>query len=157
MLAILFSFFMTTVSNAQSLQVVPSPPLALPDLKGDTIRLTDFLGKVVLVDFWASWCGPCRVANKGMVKLYNKFKERGLMILGVSLDENVLAWQKAIKKDGLKWKQVIDLKAWDSSVATAWDVNFIPASFLIDREGNIIAHHVEGKALEELIAKELSK
>lgn len=149
----------TTTSNfiAQPLPVVPAPELSLPDHKGDIIRLTDFAGKVVLVDFWASWCGPCRVANKGLVKLYSQFATKGLVILGVSLDESIDAWQKAIRKDGLKWVQVIDLKAWDSPVAAAWDVNAIPANFLIDREGKIVAHHLAGKELEAVIARELEK
>lgn len=142
---------------AQPIQIIPAPALALPDQKGDTLRLSDFRGKVVLVDFWASWCAPCRVANKGLVKLYSQFENKGLVILGVSLDESTEAWQKAIRKDGLKWRQVIDLKAWDSPVAAVWDVNAIPASFLIDREGNIVAHHLAGKELEMAIARELKK
>jgi peroxiredoxin len=142
---------------AQPLQVIPAPALALPNAKGDTLRLTDFSGKVVLVDFWASWCAPCRVANKGLVKIYSQFSKKGLVILGVSLDESNEAWQKAIRKDGLKWIQVIDLKAWDSPVAAAWDVNAIPANFLIDCEGNIVAHHLAGKELESAIAQALEK
>jgi peroxiredoxin len=142
---------------AQPHQVIPAPALALPNAKGDTVKLTDFSGKVVLVDFWASWCAPCRVANKGLVKIYSKYSKKGLVILGVSLDESTAAWQKAIRKDGLTWLQVIDLKAWDSPVAAAWDVNGIPASFLIDREGNIVAHHLAGKELEAAIARELEK
>ena len=157
LLAALLIFFTINKSYAQPIQVIPAPALALPDQKGDTLRLADFSGKVVLVDFWASWCGPCRIANKGLVKLYSKFEDKGLVILGVSLDESPEAWQKAIRKDGLKWRQVIDLKAWDSPVAAAWDVNAIPASFLIDREGNIVAHHLAGKDLEEAIARELKK
>jgi peroxiredoxin len=143
--------------NAQPLQVIPAPAIALPTSKGDTVRLKDFAGKVVLVDFWASWCAPCRVANKGLVKIYSQYAKKGLVVLGVSLDESTEAWQKAIRKDGLKWLQVIDLKAWDSPVAAAWDVNGIPASFLIDREGNIVAHHLAGKELEAAIARELEK
>lgn len=157
LLAALLIFFTINKSYAQPIQVIPAPALALPDQKGDTLRLADFSGKVVLVDFWASWCGPCRIANKGLVKLYSKFEDKGLVILGVSLDESPEAWQKAIRKDGLKWRQVIDLKAWDSPVAAAWDVNAIPASFLINREGNIVAHHLAGKDLEEAIARELKK
>jgi len=153
----LLIFLMTHNLFAQPIQIIPAPALALPDQKGDTLRLSDFRGKVVLVDFWASWCAPCRVANKGLVKLYSQFENKGLVILGVSLDESTEAWQKAIRKDGLKWRQVIDLKAWDSPVAAAWDVNAIPANFLIDREGNIVAHHLAGKDLEAAIARELKK
>ena len=150
--------FLTFINlNAQPLQVIPATSLALPNAKGDTLKLTDFSGKVVLVDFWGSWCAPCRVANKGLVKIYSQYSKKGLVILGVSLDESTVAWQKAIKKDGLTWLQVIDLKAWDSPVAAAWDVNAIPASFLIDREGNIVAHHLAGKELEAAIVRELDK
>lgn len=156
-MAALLIFFTTYQLFAQPIQIIPAPVLALPDQKGDTLRLADFRGKVVLVDFWASWCAPCRVANKGLVKLYSQFEEKGLVVLGVSLDESIESWQKAIRKDGLKWKQVIDLKAWDSSVAAAWDVNAIPANFLIDREGNIIAHHLAGKELEMAVAAALKK
>ena len=157
MLATLLIFFISYQLFAQPIQIIPAPTLALPDQKGDTLRLAEFRGKVVLVDFWASWCAPCRVANKGLVKMYSKFEDKGLVILGVSLDESTEAWQKAIRKDGLKWRQVIDLKAWDSPVAAAWDVNAIPANFLIDREGNIVAHHLAGKDLEAAIARELKK
>ena len=157
MLATLLIFFISYQLFAQPIQIIPAPTLALPDQKGDTLRLAEFRGKVVLVDFWASWCAPCRVANKGLVKLYSKFEDKGLVILGVSLDESTEAWQKAIRKDGLKWRQVIDLKAWDSPVAAVWDVNAIPANFLIDREGNIVAHHLAGKDLEMAIARELKK
>lgn len=143
--------------SAQPLQVIPAPAIALPTSTGDTLRLTDFAGKVVLVDFWASWCAPCRVANKGLVKIYSQYSKKGLVILGVSLDESTAAWQKAIRKDRLKWLQVIDLKAWDSPIAEAWDVHAIPASFLIDREGNIVTHHLAGKELEVAIVRELEK
>ena len=146
-------FFATKLLTAQPVQVIQAPAIVLPDSKGNIVQLSDYRGNLVLVDFWASWCGPCRVANKGMVKIYERFKEKGLVMLSVSLDTNKLSWERAVKKDRLDWTQLIDVKAWKSEVAAAWDVNYIPASFLIDQEGNIVADHLEGRELEILIAK----
>jgi peroxiredoxin len=122
--------------------------LSLPDLKGQVVSLSALKGKVVLIDFWASWCGPCRRNNPRLVKLYNKYHEKGLEIYGVSLDENSEDWKKAVQHDKLKWIQVIDDKGWEATSAAAYGVEMIPSSFLIDRQGVIRSMNAEGSELE---------
>lgn len=129
----------------------PAPALALPDKKGQPIDLQSYRNRYVLVDFWASWCPPCRVFNKTLVKLYDRYHPMGFDILSVSLDENKQAWLKAIRSDRLSWKQVIDTTAWNSVAAKNWDVLGVPNSFLIDPEGNIIARNLHGVELEKKV------
>jgi peroxiredoxin len=125
--------------------------LSLPDINGKTVSLAELRGKVVLIDFWASWCGPCRHNNPRLVKLYNKYHQKGLEIYGVSLDENVGSWKRAVKHDKLEWIQVIDDKGWDSAAATLYGVDMIPSSFLLDREGVIRTVNAEGQDLENSV------
>jgi len=125
--------------------------LSLPDINGKTISLSELHGKVVLIDFWASWCGPCRRNNPRLVKLYNKYHQKGLEIYGVSLDENVNSWKNAVKHDKLEWIQVIDDKGWDSAAATLYGVDMIPSSFLLDRGGIIRTVNAEGPDLENSV------
>jgi peroxiredoxin len=125
--------------------------IALPSVSGDTIRLSSLKGKVVLLDFWASWCGPCRAANKQLVKLYPKFKEKGFEIFSVSLDVDKKHWTKAIAKDKIKWLQVMDGGGWDAKTVIQWNINAIPTSYLIDKEGKLIAADLEGKDLENML------
>ena len=122
--------------------------LSLPDLNGKTVSLSEFKGKVVLLDFWASWCGPCRHNNPRLVKLYNKFHDKGFEIYGVSLDEDSKSWKKAVRNDKLNWVQVIDDKGWDASSIAIYGINFIPSSFLIDKDGVIRTVNAEGSELE---------
>ena len=122
--------------------------LSLPDLQGQAVSLSALKGKVVLIDFWASWCGPCRHNNPRLVKLYNKYHDKGLEIYGVSLDENSEDWKKAVQHDKLKWIQVIDDKGWEAPSAAAYGVDMIPSSFLIDRQGIIRYVNAEGSELE---------
>ncbi len=136
----------------------PAPEIILPKPEGDAGKLSDLRGKVVLIDFWASWCGPCRRENPEVVRMYNRFREHGFEIFGVSLDRDRDAWINAIAKDGLTWTQVSDLKYWQSEAAKAYGVKSIPHTVLIDREGNIIARRLRGeslvKKLEEVLPGE---
>jgi peroxiredoxin len=117
--------------------------------QGDTIKLSDYKGKYVLVDFWASWCGPCRKENPNFVNVYNKFKDKGFNILGVSLDKSKDSWIKAIEKDQLTWKHISDLKFWDSEPAQLYCVRSIPSNVLIDPSGKIIARNLLGEELNK--------
>jgi peroxiredoxin len=133
----------------------PAPDFNGKTPKGETVRLSDYKGKYVLIDFWASWCGPCRAENPTVVQAYEKFKSANFDILGVSLDTDKGNWQKAIAKDGLVWNQISELKGWSSSIAQKYRVNSIPANFLVDPNGYIIASGLRGegllKKLEEVI------
>ena len=120
------------------------------DIEGKQVTLSNFYKgkKLVLIDFWASWCGPCRKENPNVVKAYSKFHSKGFDILGISLDEEKQDWIGAIKKDGLTWTQVSDLKGWESGVARLYNVTAIPTNFLIDGTGKIIATNLRGELLE---------
>jgi len=122
------------------------------------VKLSDFKGKYVLLDFWASWCGPCRAENPNVVKTFNQYKDKNFTILGVSLDteNSKAAWLKAIEKDGLTWTQVSDLKGWKNEIAQLYYVNSIPQNLLINPEGKIIAKNLHGEALEAKL-KEIFK
>lgn len=121
------------------------------------LSLSDLRGKVVLVDFWASWCGPCRRENPNVLKVYNTYKDKGFEILGVSLDNNKDRWLQAIKQDGLVWRHVSDLKYWQNEVAQLYGVRSIPHTILLDKDGKIIARNLRGPALEEKLAEIFNK
>jgi thiol-disulfide isomerase/thioredoxin len=112
---------------------------------------------VVLLDFWASWCGPCRISNRGLGKIYSKFRSKGFEIYGVSLDEDRASWQKAIVKDKVSWLQVIDPGGWNTPTARQWNIEALPTSYLIDREGRLIAMDLTGKELEKVLKEMLDK
>lgn len=134
-----------------------APNFTQPTPEGESVQLTDFRGKVLLVDFWASWCGPCRAENPNVVKVYNKYKDLGFEILGVSLDRSKDRWIKAINDDGLTWPQISDLKGWKNEVAQLYSIRSIPHTILLDREGKIIARNLRGRSLEEKLEEIFDK
>ncbi|MEZ4936559.1 MAG: TlpA disulfide reductase family protein [Crocinitomicaceae bacterium] len=128
----------------------PAPDIFLDSPDGKEIKLSDLKGKVVLIDFWASWCGPCRKENPNVVNIYHKYKDKGFTVYSVSLDEKKDRWEQAIKTDGLIWENhVSDLQGWNSIAAQLYKVSSIPATFLIDKNGIIRAMNVRGATLEQ--------
>lgn len=132
------------------------------DPNGKAVKLSDFKGKYVLIDFWASWCGPCRNENPNVVEAFNKFKDKNFTILGVSLDGGNTRttkeqWLKAVEDDKLAWTQVSDMQGWNNEVSTAWGIRSIPANFLVDPNGKIVAKDLRGGALHKKLAELLDK
>lgn len=136
-----------------------APDFSLSDPDGNTLSLKDVLSKnkYVLIDFWASWCGPCRRENPNVVKAYKKFHDKGFDIIGISLDRSKDAWVKAIKADGLTWHHVSDLKFWASVPAKDYGVRVIPSNFLVDNTGKIVARNLRGEALTEFLTSLLQQ
>ncbi|MAQ76820.1 MAG: hypothetical protein CL613_10890 [Aquimarina sp.] len=128
-----------------------------PTPTGRELSLNEARGKVTIIDFWASWCKPCRMENPNVVKVYNKYHEKGLNIIGVSLDKKKEAWLKAIQDDNLQWSHVSNLQFWQEPIAQAYGVRSIPATFILDEDGNVIAKNLRGPALEEKIAELLGE
>lgn len=145
--------FFAAFANAQTQPDISDPRLeiALPTVNGDTLHLSSLKGKVLLVDFWASWCGPCRSSNKQLVKLYSRYKNKGFEILGISLDENKKDWVKAINKDKISWLQINDSGGWDAKTAINWNIFQLPTSFLVDKNGKIVAMDLEKAELEKAL------
>jgi len=133
-----------------------APEISLPDTEGRTVKLSSFRGKYVLVDFWASWCGPCRRENPNVVQAYNQFKNKNFTILGVSLDRQKEAWEKAIVEDNLNWTHISDLKYWQSEVVPIYQVASIPFNVLVDPDGKVVAENLRGNALEQKLQQVLN-
>lgn len=125
-----------------------APEIVVQTPEGETIKLSDFRGKVTMIDFWAAWCKPCRAENPNVVRLYNIYKDKGFEVFGVSLDQDKEKWVQAIKQDGLIWKHGSELRFWQSSFVPAYSLDGIPMTYLIDENGIIIAKGLRGQQLE---------
>ncbi|MBL7816640.1 MAG: TlpA family protein disulfide reductase [Saprospiraceae bacterium] len=127
---------------------VPAPDIAQTDTSGVVRKLSDLKGKIVLIDFWASWCGPCRKENPTVVAAYKKYRDKGFEVFSVSLDQDRTRWINAIEQDGLIWSNhVSDLRYWQNEAATKYGVTSIPKTVLLDRNGIITDHNLRGEAL----------
>ncbi len=146
--------FNQLVSNMAKLAIGQiAPEIALPNPDGNITKLSSLRGNYVLVDFWAKWCKPCRVENPNIVKMYNKYNDKGFEVFGVSLDRNKSDWLQAIEEDKLHWTQVSDLKYWNSDAAKLYNVTAIPFGILLDPDGKIVAKNLRGMALQKKLSE----
>ena len=132
-----------------------APDFTLPDLNGDMVTLSKVKAKVKIVDFWASWCGPCRLNNPSLKRMYEQYHDKGLEIVSVSLDNVKERWLKAVKQDGLPWINVSSLKGWQCEVARTYDVKAVPAIYILDEENHIITTNIRGEALANFLKERL--
>ncbi|MEX0314166.1 MAG: peroxiredoxin family protein, partial [Allomuricauda sp.] len=133
-----------------------APEFSAPTPDGNMLALSDVKGKITLIDFWAAWCRPCRMENPNIVSVYNKYHDKGLNVIGVSLDARAEDWKKAIEADGLEWNHISNLKRFQDPIAQLYNINAIPAAFLLDENGVIIAKDLRGPALEAKVAELLN-
>jgi peroxiredoxin len=133
-----------------------APNFSAPTPTGELLALNDIKGKATLIDFWAAWCRPCRAENPNVLKVYNKYHDKGLSIIGVSLDKTAEAWKKAIEDDGLTWNHVSNIAYFNDAIAKMYNVDAIPAAFLLDENGVIVAKNLRGPALEAKVAELLN-
>lgn len=150
--------FISYVDTMKKLAIgQPAPEISLPDPEGNVVPLSSMKGQYVLVDFWAKWCGPCRQENPNVVAAYQKYKDKGFTVYGVSLDRSREDWLQAIKQDRLTWTHVSDLKYWQSEAAKTYNITGIPFSLLLDPNGVIIAKNLRGPALHEKLEEVLGE
>jgi thiol-disulfide isomerase/thioredoxin len=150
--------YLTTAKTASAKSNQTAPDIALKNPEGKVIKLSSLRGKIVLVDFWASWCGPCRKENPNVVAVYNKYKDKGFTVYSVSLDKDAEAWKRAIKADGLAWpNHVSDLLQWSSPMPQLYGFEGIPYTVLLDKQGKIIGTNLRGPALEQKLKEVLAK
>ena len=158
---LLFLVTLQTVGGAQAIVPNITDPrleVKLPNASGDSLSLASLKGKVVLVDFWASWCVPCRASNKRLVKIYPKYKAEGFEIFGISLDTEKKDWLKAIGKDKITWLQVNEKgDSWDAKTVVQWNITAIPTTFLVNKKGDVVAMNLEGGELEKAIQELLKE
>jgi len=148
--SVLVVLFMCVAGFAQPSVGEKASEISLPDTKGSNLSLSSLQGKVVLIDFWASWCGPCRRSEPELKKLYEKYQSKGFEIYGISVDEDKFAWKTAIKQDKINWLHVNDDKG---VVAGKWNVMYIPNTYLLDKTGKVVAVNPSHQQLDELIQK----
>lgn len=153
LLSIIFSFTYAQQAPAVGPAIgQKAPDLVFQNPEGKTMKLSDLKGKVVLIDFWAAWCRPCRMENPNVVKAYQKYHDKGFEVFSVSLDKDKASWVNAIKQDGLVWPyHVSDLLFWQSKAAQIYGVRSIPHTVLVDKNGRIIAKNLRGPALEQAL------
>jgi peroxiredoxin len=148
--SVLVVLFMCVAGFAQPSVGEKASEISLPDTEGSNLSLSSLQGKVVLIDFWASWCGPCRRSEPELKKLYEKYQSKGFEIYGISVDEDKFAWKTAIKQDKINWLHVNDDKG---VVAGKWNVMYIPNTYLLDKTGKVVAVNPSHQQLDELIQK----
>ena len=145
------ALLLSAIAFAQPKIGTAAPEITLKDINGKDISLSSLKGKVVLIDFWASWCGPCRKSMKHLSAIYPSLKAKGFEIYGISIDENTDDWKKAVAADKISWLQVNENGGWNAPVANLWKIDQIPTSYLLDKQGKIVARDLEGRQLDEKI------
>lgn len=147
-----------TIKKLKSVDVgIKAPDFSAKSPEGKVVSLNESLGKVTIIDFWASWCKPCRMENPNVVALYNELHSKGLNIVGVSLDKDLNKWKEAIAKDGITWTQVSNLKEWSEPIALLYNVNSIPKTFILNKYGVVVAKDLTGKELKDKVTELLAE